>query len=101
MVKFTKGKFEVDFGLYGKKEKDGYHSDVFFIYKTKDNWTVCHKQSNLKLSPLSNKLLSVAKDRAAKAEQAFDWNAETGFEIASINGLSGKEMTEKLWEVIT
>lgn len=33
MTKFTKGTFEVDFGLYGMKTKEGYHSEVFFIYK--------------------------------------------------------------------
>lgn len=100
MTKFIKGTFEVDFGMYGKKEFDGYHTDVFFIYKFAGAWTVCHKQSNLKLSPLGHKLLATAKQRVTAAEGALSWEGETGFEIAANNNLSGKEFQNKLWEAI-
>lgn len=100
MIKFSKEKFLVDFGIYGKKEKEGYGTEVFFIYKNGSEWTVCHKQSNLKLTPLSNKLLAKAKSNVCKVQTCLNWDGVDGFEIAANNGMTGKEFKEAMWSAI-
>lgn len=100
MQAFIKGTFAVAFGNNNIKEVDGYHTDVFFIYKFAGAWTVCHKQSNLKLSQLGHKLLATSKKRVAAAEGALSWEGKTGVEVAANNGMSGKEFVNKLLEAI-
>lgn len=100
MVKFTKGKFDIDFQKAGFIEKEGYHSEFFFIYKTREEWTVCHKLSNLKLTNLSHEFLKKAKENVSKVEEAFDWSAENGYEIAKLNNMTGSEFKTAMFNVL-
>lgn len=96
MAKIVKGKFEVDFGIYGKRIKEGYESKNFFIYKTKTGWTVCHKEANLALSILSNRLLSKAKQNVINVESKLNWDGSTAEEIMNNNNMIGKEFVDAI-----